>query len=88
MVLALARALGETMAVTMLIGNSVELPYSLFGPAATMASLIANEFTEASDDLHLSALVAVGFLLLLIALLTNLVATWILNRMQLEGGRR
>ncbi len=87
-VLALARALGETMAVTMLIGNSVELPYSLFGPAATMASLIANEFTEASDDLHLSALVAVGLLLLLIALLTNLVATWILNRMQLEGGRR
>jgi len=87
-VLALARALGETMAVTMLIGNSVELPYSAFGPAATMASLIANEFTEASDDLHLAALVGVGFVLLLIALLTNLAATWVLQRMSLEGGRR
>ena len=87
-VLALARALGETMAVTMLIGNSVNLPYTLFGPAATMASLIANEFTEAEDDLHLSALIAVGFVLLLIALATNLVAAWVLRRMSLGEGRK
>jgi len=87
-VLALARALGETMAVTMLIGNSVNLPYTLFGPAATMASLIANEFTEAEDDLHLSALIAVGFVLLLIALATNLAATWVLRRMSLGEGRK
>jgi len=87
-VLALARALGETMAVTMLIGNSVNLPYTLFGPASTMASLIANEFTEAEDDLHLSALIAVGFVLLLIALITNLIATWMLRRMSHGEGRR
>jgi len=87
-VLALARALGETMAVTMLIGNSVNLPYTLFGPASTMASLIANEFTEAEDDLHLSALIAVGFVLLLIALVTNLIATWMLRRMSHGEGRR
>ncbi len=87
-VLALARALGETMAVTMLIGNSVNLPYTLFGPAATMASLIANEFTEAEQDLHLSALVAVGFVLFLIALLTNLAATWVLRRMSHGEGRK
>ncbi len=86
-VLALARALGETMAVTMLIGNSVNLPYTLFGPAATMASLIANEFTEAEDDLHLSALIAVGLVLFLIALVTNLIATYVLRRMSLEEGR-
>jgi len=87
-VLALARALGETMAVTMLIGNSVNLPFTLFGPAATMASLIANEFTEAEDDLHLSALIAVGFVLLLIALVTNLAATWMLKRMSHGEGRK
>ena len=80
-VLALARALGETMAVTMLIGNSVNLPYTLFGPAATMASLIANEFAEAEDDLHLSALIAVGFVLMLIALVTNLIAAFVLRRL-------
>ncbi len=87
-VLALARALGETMAVTMLIGNAVQLPYSLFGPAATMASLIANEFTEAESDLHLSALIAVGFVLFLLSLGVNLIATWIHNRLSFAGGRR
>ncbi len=87
-VLALARALGETMAVTMLIGNAVNLPYTVFGPAATMASLIANEFTEADTDLHLSALVAVGFVLLLLSLLTNLAATWVLHRLSRKEARR
>jgi len=53
-----------------------------------MASLIANEFTEAEDDLHLSALIAVGFVLLLIALATNLAATWVLRRMSLGEGRK
>jgi len=87
-VLALARALGETMAVTMLIGNAVNLPYTVFGPAATMASLIANEFTEADTDLHLSALIAVGFVLLLLSLLTNLAAGWMLRRLARGEGRR
>jgi len=81
-VLALARALGETMAVTMLIGNSVQLPFTFFGPAATMASAIANEFTEATGDLHLSSLLALGFVLLLIALLTNLGANLVLARLR------
>ena len=88
MVLALARAIGETMAVTMLIGNSAKLPYSVFGPAATMSSVIANEFTEADGGLHLSSLVAVGFLLLLLSLLVNLAAEFMLRRMAVGEGRK
>ncbi|ADR37286.1 phosphate ABC transporter membrane protein 1, PhoT family [Oceanithermus profundus DSM 14977] len=87
-VLALARAIGETMAVTMLIGNSGQLPYSVFGPAATMASLIANEFAEAEGGLQLSSLLAVGFLLLLLSLAVNLVADFILRRMSVGEGRK
>ena len=86
-VLALARALGETMAVTMLIGNSHNLPYSVFGPAATMASVVANEFAEATLDLHYSSLLAIGFVLFILSLLVNLVAAWILRRMTLTGTR-
>ena len=66
-VLGLGRAIGETMAVTMLIGNQHKISASLFAPGYTMASLIANEFSEASNDLHLSALMAVGFVLFVIA---------------------
>ena len=80
-ILALARALGETMAVTMVIGNTHEIPRTLFGPGATMASVIANEFTEAVDDLHLSSLVAVGFCLFLVAVSVNLAARWLLRRL-------
>jgi len=87
-VLALARAIGETMAVTMLIGNSGQLPYSVFGPAATMASVIANEFTEAEGELHLASLLAVGFLLLLLSLAVNLIADFILRRMSVGEGRK
>ncbi|HHO57643.1 phosphate ABC transporter permease subunit PstC [Oceanithermus sp.] len=87
-VLALARAIGETMAVTMLIGNSGQLPYSVFGPAATMASLIANEFAEAEGGLQLASLLAVGFLLLLLSLVVNLVADFILRRMSVGEGRK
>lgn len=87
-ILALARAIGETMAVTMLIGNSNKLPYSIFGPAATMASQIANEFTEAAGGLHLSSLLAVGFVLLLLSLVVNLAADFILRRMSVGEGRK
>ncbi|MGC8875615.1 phosphate ABC transporter permease subunit PstC [Thermus sp.] len=80
--LALARAVGETMAVTMVIGNSHKLPYTLFGGAATMPSVIANEFTEAVEDLHLSALIAVGFLLFLVSMLVNATAAYILRRQE------
>ena len=76
-ILGLGRALGETMAVTMLIGNRHEIASSLFAPGYTMASLIANEFAEASGDLHLSALMAVGFTLFVITVVVNAIARWL-----------
>jgi phosphate transport system permease protein len=75
--LGLGRALGETMAVTMVIGNRPEISASLLAPGYTMASLIANEFSEATNDLHLSALMAVGAILFIITLLVNAVARWL-----------
>jgi phosphate transport system permease protein len=72
--LALARALGETMAVTMVIGNRPEISASLFAPAYTMAAVLANEFTEATSDLYLSALVEIALLLFGITLLINALA--------------
>jgi len=81
-ILGLGRALGETMAVTMVIGNRHEISASLFAPGYTMASLIANEFSEATNDLHLSALMAVGAVLLAITLLVNIVARWLVWRVQ------
>ncbi len=75
--LGLGRALGETMAVTMVIGNRPEISASLFAPGYTMASLIANEFSEATNDLHLSALMAVGASLFVITLFVNAVARWL-----------
>jgi phosphate transport system permease protein len=78
-ILGLGRALGETMAVTMLIGNRHEISMSLFAPGYTMASLIANEFSEATSDLHLSALMAVGFVLLMMTLIVNMLARWLLH---------
>ncbi|MGH7635460.1 MAG: PstC family ABC transporter permease, partial [Gemmatimonadaceae bacterium] len=76
-ILGLGRALGETMAVTMLIGNRPEIAASLFAPGYTMASLLANEFSEASSDAHLSALMAVGFVLFLITVIVNGIARWL-----------
>ncbi len=87
-ILALARAIGETMAVTMMIGNGHQLPFSVFGPAATMASVIANEFTEATGDLQMSSLLAIGFLLFLLSLLVNFIADYILRRMTAGEGRK
>jgi len=75
--LGLGRALGETMAVTMVIGNRPEISASLLAPGYTMASLIANEFSEATNDLHLSALMAVGAALFVITLIVNGVARWL-----------
>jgi phosphate transport system permease protein len=73
-ILGLGRALGETMAVTMVIGNRAEVSMSLFDPSATMASVIANEYTEASGDLYLAALTQLGLLLFAVTVLLNLVA--------------
>jgi phosphate transport system permease protein len=73
------------MAVTMLIGNRHELSASLFAPGYTMASLIANEFSEATGDLHVAALMAVGFVLFLLTLIVNAIARWLVWR---TGGVR
>lgn len=83
--LALGRALGETMAVTMVIGNAPQISASLLAPASTMASVIANEFAEATNDLHRAALMELGLLLLLVSLLVNIVARLWLRRLQVEG---
>lgn len=72
--LATGRALGETIAVTMVIGNTTAFTHSLFGTTATMASIIANEFTEATAPFQLSSLIAIAVLLLVVAALVNVVA--------------
>ena len=69
--LGFGRALGETMAVTMVIGNNPQVSVSLFAPQYTMAAVIANEFTEAADELYLSALVEIGLVLFIITLIVN-----------------
>ena len=79
-ILALARALGETMAVTMVIGNTPQISKSLLDPGYTMAAVIANEFAEATSDSYLSALVAIAFILLLITLVVNAAARWLIWR--------
>jgi phosphate transport system permease protein len=89
-ILGLGRALGETMAVTMLIGNRHEISSSLFAPGYTMAAAIANEFTEAVADIHLSALAYVAFLLFLITVVINAAARlliWRMGRNDTGGGR-
>jgi len=73
-VLGLGRALGETMAVTMVIGNSLSMSASLLHPANSMASIIVNEFAEAVSELHLSALIGIALILFVITLLLNVVA--------------
>jgi len=69
--LGLGRALGETMAVTMVIGNNPQVSTSLFAPQYTMAAVIANEFTEAADELYLHALIEIGLVLFLITIIVN-----------------
>lgn len=76
-ILGLGRALGETMAVTMLIGNRHEISASLFAPGYTLASVIANEFAEATNELHTSALMACGAVLLVVTLVVNGIARWL-----------
>lgn len=73
-ILGLGRAIGETMAVTMVIGNRPEISASLFDPSYTIASVIANEFTEATDELYLSALVQIGLILFLVTFIINGIA--------------
>jgi phosphate transport system permease protein len=82
-ILGLGRALGETMAVTMVIGNRPEIVRSLLAPAYSMASVIANEFSEASDQLYLSALVEIGLALFIVTIIVNALArvlVWAVTR--------
>lgn len=84
-ILGLGRAVGETMAVTMVIGNAVgaaALPTSLLEPSQTMASIIANEFNEADPfSLHPAALIAIGLILFIVAMAINVAATFMVSRM-------
>jgi phosphate transport system permease protein len=77
--LGLGRALGETMAVTMVIGNRHEISASLFAPSATMASIIANEYAEATSDIHLSALAEVGLALFFVTFFMNGLARFLIR---------
>jgi phosphate transport system permease protein len=89
-ILGLGRALGETMAVTMLIGNRHEIAASLFAPGYTMAAVIANEFTEAATDIHYSALTYVALALFLVTVVVNGAARlliWRVSRGRPTGGR-
>ncbi len=79
-ILGLGRALGETMAVTMVIGNRHEIAASLFAPGYTMAAAIANEFTEAVEDIHLSALAYVALTLFVVTVLINAIARLLIWR--------
>jgi phosphate transport system permease protein len=83
--LALGRALGETMAVTMVIGNANVLPSSLFGPGNTMASIMANEFTEATATLYVAALVEIGLVLFLVTTIINAIGTYVVKKTSFGG---
>jgi phosphate transport system permease protein len=79
-ILALARALGETMAVTMLIGNRPEIQVSLFAPGYSIAAVIANEFAEATSEVYVSALIAIGLVLFLVTVFVNIIARLLVAR--------
>ena len=79
-VLALGRALGETIAVTMVIGNRPDIPQSMFAPAYTLASVIANEFTEATGQVYPAALLELGLVLILLTFTVNLLALLLVRR--------
>jgi phosphate transport system permease protein len=77
-ILGLGRAIGETMAVTMVIGNSPKVSLSLFAPQYTMAAVIANEFTEAADNLYTSALIEIGLVLFVVTLIINALSRFLI----------
>lgn len=84
--LALGRAIGETMAVTMLIGNSNFIPQSLFSPANTIASVIANEFAEATG-ITAASLIYVGLILFIVTTILNIAGNWIIKKIGIEASR-
>lgn len=84
--IAMGRALGETMIVAFVIGNKTQLTFSLFEPASTMTSLLANEFASATNPLHQSALVEMALLLLILALIVQMIAQYWMKRLRKEQG--
>ena len=86
MILGLGRAIGETIAVTLVIGNAPKIGASIFAPGFTLASVIANEFNEANEPLHPQALIALGVVLLVIAMIIN--GAGLLIRRRFAGGAR
>lgn len=82
--LSLGRALGETMAVTMVIGNSNFIPKNIFSPANTMSSLIANEFTEATGELYLTSIIYIGLILFIITTILNIIGKIIIKKTMLN----
>jgi phosphate transport system permease protein len=86
-ILGLGRALGETMAITMVIGNRPQIAASLFQPAYTIAAVLANEFSEATSDLYLSALVEMALVLFAVSLIVNAAARWLVSRVASGGSR-
>ncbi len=83
--LATGRALGETIAVAMVIGNSTTIAHSLFSPASTLASIIANQFTEATEPFHLSSLIACGVILMAVAIIVNVIARLLVRSVGSRG---
>jgi phosphate transport system permease protein len=89
--LGFGRALGETMAVTMVIGNTPQISMSLYAPQYTMSAVIANEFTEAGSDMHIHALIEVGLVLFVMTLIINVISRafiWSLGRQVTPRRRR
>ena len=85
--LGLGRALGETMAVTFVIGNAHRISPSLFAPGTTISATIANEFTEAVGDLYTSSLIALGLILFMITFVVLAIARIMLMRLEAQAGR-
>ena len=83
--LGIGRVIGETMAVTMVIGNRPEIKFSLFEPGYTMAAVIANEFTEATSDLYVQTLIQVGLVLFVITIIVNGIARYLIYKVAKEA---
>jgi phosphate transport system permease protein len=81
--LALGRAMGETMAVTMIIGNSTNFSWSLLAPGNTISAMLASQFGEA-DGIQVSALMYAAFVLMLLTLVVNMMAQWVVRRLSLQ----
>jgi phosphate transport system permease protein len=84
--LGLGRALGETMAVTFVIGNAHKIAASILAPGTTISATIANEFTEAVGDLYTSSLIALGFILFVITFIVLAIARYMLSRLDRRAG--